>query len=114
MLKIRPLNGKPRAPARRRGSVGRKMRILEAATEREIDDAFVRITEERLGGLFVTTDQYFTTHRNQLAALAARHTVPAAYPHRDFTEAGGLISYGSDPNVSLHQQGVYVGRYFEG
>jgi hypothetical protein len=45
--------------------------------------------------LFVASDGFFTSRRVQLANLAVRHAIPAAFSTRDFTEAGGLMSYGT-------------------
>jgi putative tryptophan/tyrosine transport system substrate-binding protein len=94
--------------------LGRKVRILYAATEREIELAFNTIVQERLGALFVAADLYFATRRTQIVTLAAHHAVPAFYSRREFAEVGGLASYGTDVSAVLHQEGVYVGRILKG
>ena len=50
----------------------------------------------------------------QLAALTARDKIPAAYAARDFVEAGGLMSYGTDPADMWHQVGIYTGNILKG
>jgi putative tryptophan/tyrosine transport system substrate-binding protein len=99
------------AAARR---IGRKVRVLWAANERDIDDAFRGIVQENLGALFVAAGLYFGTRRIQIVTLATNNAIPAFYSRREFAEAGGLASYGTDLNESFRQQGIYVGRILAG
>src|SRR5262245_36451003 len=62
----------------------------------------------------VGTDGFFVTRRHQLAALAARHAIPAVYPFPDFPAAGGLLSYGVSLMDAYRQAGVYAGRILKG
>jgi putative ABC transport system substrate-binding protein len=68
----------------------------------------------RIGALIVNTAPYFFTLRLQVTALAARHKIPAMYDRREFTAAGGLLSYGPDRQESSRQAGIYVGRILKG
>ena len=95
-------------------AVGREIEILNAGSESEIDSAFATLVQLRAGALFVSADGFFTFHRHQLVALAARHAVPASYFYRRFTEAGGLMSYGADLSDTYRQVGVYAGRILKG
>ena len=90
-----------------------QLQILKASTENEIDDAFAIIVRQQTG-LVVSTDPFFNSRRNQLVALAARHAVPAIYERRDFTAAGGLISYGPSFTAAFWQLGVYAGKILKG
>jgi putative tryptophan/tyrosine transport system substrate-binding protein len=94
--------------------LGRKVRILHVATERDIELAFHTIVEERLGAVFVAADQYFVARRNQIVTLATDHAIPAFYSRRDFVDAGGLMSYGTSPTDAFHRAGLYVGRILKG
>src|SRR5262249_6968407 len=66
------------------------------------------------GGLVVMTDSFLVTHRAEIAALAARHRLPAIYPFRDFIDAGGLLSYGDDLLDSFQRAATYVDRILKG
>jgi ABC-type uncharacterized transport system substrate-binding protein len=69
---------------------------------------------ERPDALFVSSDTFFTSRRVQLISLAARHTLPAAYSVREFVEAGGLMSYGTDIPDMFRQVGFYTGQILKG
>ena len=95
-------------------ALGLQIRILNASTSREINEAFATFVREQPDALFVAVDPFFQTRRVQLAALAARHAVPAAYSTRDYAEAGGLMSYGTDVTDAWRQVGLYTGRILKG
>jgi len=77
-------------------SRGLQMHVLGASNESEIDAAFRTLVEFRAGALVVVGDPLFESRRDQIVALAARDVVPAIYIWREFVEAGGLMSYGTD------------------
>jgi putative ABC transport system substrate-binding protein len=93
---------------------GLQIQIAKASTAREIDAAFAALARDRVDALFVPPDPLFISRRIQIVQLAARHAVPATYPVRDFAEAGGLMSYGTDPADAWRQTGVYTGRIVQG
>jgi putative ABC transport system substrate-binding protein len=91
-----------------------EIRLLNAATSREIDTAYATFVSERPDALFVDGDAFFNSRRVQLVHLATRHTVPAAYGGRDYPEIGGLMSYGTNVTDVFHQAGMYAGRILKG
>jgi putative ABC transport system substrate-binding protein len=95
-------------------TIGLQIQVLNASSSREIDAAFASLVRERADALFVGLDGLFSSRRLQIAILAARHLVPAAYPQREFPEAGGLMSYGTNIADAYRQVGVYAGRILMG
>jgi putative ABC transport system substrate-binding protein len=89
-------------------------RILNAASESEIDAAFATLAKERSVPLVVSSDNLFTDRPVRLVVLAARHAVPTAYWLRQFVTAGGLISYGTSLADTHRQVGIYIGRILKG
>jgi putative ABC transport system substrate-binding protein len=77
-------------------ALGQKLLLLEASTADEIDAQFARLDQEPADAMLVITSPFFVTRAGQIAALAARLHIPAIYPRREFAEAGGLMSYGSN------------------
>jgi putative ABC transport system substrate-binding protein len=93
---------------------GRQITIVKAGTESEIDGAFASLVQLQAGAILVGSDPFFAGRREQLVALAARHAVPAIYEWREFTRAGGLISYGTNLSGMYRLAGTYVGRVLTG
>jgi putative tryptophan/tyrosine transport system substrate-binding protein len=93
---------------------GVKLEVLKAATENEIDTAFVSLAGLQVDALVQQADPFFLNRRNQLALLAAGHAVPAIYESRPFVEAGGLMSYGASFPEMYRQIGTYAGRILKG
>jgi putative ABC transport system substrate-binding protein len=76
--------------------------------------AFATFAQERPDILFIGGDTLFNSRRVQLAVVAARYAVPAIYAQREYVEAGGLISYGTNLADTFRQVGVYAGRILKG
>jgi putative ABC transport system substrate-binding protein len=93
---------------------GGEVTILNASTIRDIDAAFARLVEMRADALLVVADPIFFNRTTQLVVLAARHAIPTLYSRREFTAAGGLISYGPNMNDSYRLLGVYAARILKG
>jgi putative ABC transport system substrate-binding protein len=87
--------------------IGLQIHVLNASTSREIDAAFATLARERPDALFVAPSAFFPSRRVQLANLAARDRIPAAYPQRDYVAAGGLMSYGTSFADAFRQIGVH-------
>jgi ABC-type uncharacterized transport system substrate-binding protein len=95
-------------------AMGLQISVLNAAGNHEINVAFATFARERPDALFVVADPLFVGRRVQLTHLASRHAIPATYSTRDFPEAGGLMSYGTNVTDAWRQAGAYAGRILKG
>jgi putative ABC transport system substrate-binding protein len=115
---INPTNPRNAAASKDLEAAARTLRlqlhVLHASTERDFDSVFTTFSQLRAGGLVISTDPFFTTRSEQLAALTVRHAVPTIYQFREFAAAGGLMSYGGSQTESYNQAGIYTGRILKG
>ncbi len=95
-------------------AIGLDVRLFKVGSSGEINAAFATLARERPDALFVGPDPFFVVRRVQLATLAARHAIPSSFATRDFPQAGGLMSYGTNVVEAYRQAGVYTGRVLKG
>jgi ABC-type uncharacterized transport system substrate-binding protein len=95
-------------------TMGLQIQVLKAGSIGEIDAAFAALVRERAEALFVGADSFFQSRRLQLSLLAMRHAVPATYSTREFAEAGGLLTYGSNVTDAYREASAYTGRVLKG
>jgi putative tryptophan/tyrosine transport system substrate-binding protein len=97
-------------------TLGLQIRVLSASTESDLDTVSAALVQQPAGGLLISSDTFFISQSNQLAALASRHALPSIAQYREFTAAGGLMSYGGNINGTdqYRQLGVYAGRILKG
>jgi putative ABC transport system substrate-binding protein len=95
-------------------SLSEEILVVQAGTEAEIDAAFQRLQQQRVGAVVVGGGAFFLGHRDRFGAVAAHHAIPTIYSTRDFPEIGGLMSYGPSLADSYRQLGIYVGRILKG
>ena len=95
-------------------AIGQQIHVFNVYSENDIDRAFVTFVQLGADALLVGDDPFLESRRAHIITLAARHAVPAIYDTRDYTAAGGLMSYGTSfVNASL-QVGIYTGRILKG
>jgi putative ABC transport system substrate-binding protein len=94
--------------------LGLKLQVVNASNEEEIDAAFATLVQRGAQALVIDGETFFRDRRQQLAALALRHAMPAIYTTRDFPDAGGLMSYGANTIEASRLGGVYAGRVLKG
>jgi len=88
-----------------------------AATVRdrsELEPVITALARAPNGGLVLMTDTFLLNHREEIISLAVRYRLPAVYPYRAFTEAGGLLSYGNDTHDNFRRAASYVDRILKG
>jgi putative ABC transport system substrate-binding protein len=95
-------------------AMGRRMIIVQIASEDEFDGAFATIVQSGAQGLLVGAGPFFNSQRRRIAALAIRHAIPSIYVIREFVDAGGLMSYGASQQDAYRRAGIYVGRILKG
>jgi putative tryptophan/tyrosine transport system substrate-binding protein len=95
-------------------AIGLQVDVVQASDSREIESVFGTLVHNKADALLVGPDPFFASRRLQLAILAARHVLPAVYNVREYAEAGGLMSYGTNVRDAYRQVGVYVGRILKG
>jgi putative tryptophan/tyrosine transport system substrate-binding protein len=94
--------------------LGLRLHVLNASTQGDLEPVFARVHELKADALMIAQDAVFNTQTGELADLSVRYAIPAVYPNRDFAEAGGLMSYGTDLRDAYRQAGSYAGRILKG
>jgi len=94
--------------------LGVRLHVVHASSEPEFDAVLATATQLQASGLVIGPDPFFNSRIEHLAGLTVRHALPAVYQWREFTAAGGLLSYGSSVTDVYRQAGVYTGRILKG
>jgi putative ABC transport system substrate-binding protein len=88
--------------------------VVNASTDSDLETAFATLSQQHVGAVLVGNGAFYLRRMEQLAALAARHALPAMFPYREQALAGGLMSYGSSLGYFFRQVGIYAGRILKG
>jgi putative ABC transport system substrate-binding protein len=95
-------------------TLGLQLVIVNASTDRDLEMAFASFSERNVGAVLVINSTLYNRRTDQLAALTARHALPAIFPLREYALAGGLMSYGGSTGDTFHQVGIITGRILKG
>jgi putative ABC transport system substrate-binding protein len=96
--------------------LGLQLVIVNARTDGDLEPAFASLSQQLVGAVLVGLSTLYTRRSEQLAAVVARHALPAIFAFREFALAGGLMSYGNSSSIGYgwHQVGIYTGRILKG
>jgi len=95
-------------------AIGQRLLVLHASKEDDLQRAFAKAAQEHANAILVNADAFFTSQREKIVKLAAQYKLPAMYAWREFTDDGGLMSYGISLGDAYRQLGIYVGRILRG
>jgi putative tryptophan/tyrosine transport system substrate-binding protein len=95
-------------------TLGLQLVVVNARTDSDLETAFTTLSQQRVAAVLVTSSTLYNRRTGQLAALAARHALPAMFPYREYALAGGLMSYGGSFGYGYRQVGIYAGRILNG
>jgi putative ABC transport system substrate-binding protein len=91
-----------------------QLKLVNASAVRDFDPVFATLDQLHAGALVIGAASFFNSQSEKLAGLSVRHKLPTIYQYREFTAAGGLMSYGSNQEDSDRIAGVYTGRILNG
>jgi putative ABC transport system substrate-binding protein len=95
-------------------TMGQEIEVLYVSSDREIETAFTMLVQRGAVALLTGSGGFLLIQRERIAALAARHRIPAIYVLRDYVAAGGLMSYATNITDTYRQAGIYAGRILKG
>jgi putative ABC transport system substrate-binding protein len=95
-------------------ALGLQIHVVHASNGQEIEAAFNTFTRQNVGAAIIGSDPGLYAWRDQIVALAARHAIPAVYEIREYVDAGGLMSYGTNVKDAYRLAAIYVGRILKG
>jgi len=95
-------------------TLGLHLVVVDAGTDRDLETAFATFSQQHVGAVLIGNSTFLSRRVEPLAALAARHALPAIYSYREGALAGGLMSYGSSVGYPYHLVAIYTGRILKG
>jgi len=95
-------------------SIDQRILVAKASTDEELAAAFAALTAAHAGALLVAADPFFDMRRDQIVEFANRERLPAIYQFREYSVAGGLLSYGVSVTEGYRQRGMYTARILKG
>jgi len=101
----------------RLAAVPLKVKLEEIETERDpksLDSAFQTAKQKQVKAIMTTSTPRFFVERKRIVELAGKYRLPAIYPQREYVEAGGLMSYGTDSTDLYRRAAAYVDKILRG
>jgi putative tryptophan/tyrosine transport system substrate-binding protein len=94
--------------------LGVQLQMLNVRGPKDFESAFLAMVRERSGALLVISTPMLFSARTHIAELAAKHRLPAVYHWKEYVEAGGLMSYGTDLADGFGRAAIYVDKILKG
>jgi putative ABC transport system substrate-binding protein len=95
-------------------STGQSLEVARARNPEDLEPAFAQLVRARVSAVLVSNDAGFLDQREQIVALAKRHSLPATYEFREFCAVGGLMSYGPSVTGAQQKAGTYAALILKG
>jgi len=95
-------------------SLGVQLTQLAATDAAGIAPAFTEAVRQRVEGIIPVSSPLFAAHKREIVSLAAKYRIPSMYEHRDFVDAGGLMSYGPNLDDVFRRAAGYVDKILKG
>jgi putative ABC transport system substrate-binding protein len=112
-----PVRGDLRLSDLRAAAAVLKLKLEEIATRadaKSLESAFKTAKQKQVNAIIIGGGRLFFAERKRIVELAVKHRIPAIYPHEEFVDDGGLMSYGTD-NADLYRHAaVYVDKILKG
>lgn len=112
-----PVRGDLRLSDLRAAAAGLKLKLEEIATREDaksLESAFKSAKQKQVNAIIIGGGRLFFAERKRIVELAVKQRMPAIYPHEEFVDAGGLMSYGTD-NADLYRRTAhYVDKILKG
>jgi putative ABC transport system substrate-binding protein len=96
------------------GALAVQLQYLDVRDPKDIETAFRAASKGRADAVLVLENAVLTSHRKQLIELAVKSRLPAIYPQTEYTEAGGLIYYGTNTPDLFRRAAIYVDKILKG
>jgi len=97
--------------------VALKLKLEEIGTQydaKDLESAFQTAKQKQVGAIMMQSTRPFSAERKRFVELAGKYLLPAIYPQKDYVEAGGLMSYGTDSTDNYRRAAVYVDKILKG
>jgi ABC-type uncharacterized transport system substrate-binding protein len=90
------------------------VQLVEIRRRNDLNQAFAEMVRQRVHGIVVAQEPITLGSRRQVVQLAAARRLPAMYGLKEFTDVGGLMSYGPNIADQFRRAAVYVDKILEG
>ena len=95
-------------------TLGVQIQVVEVSDANTLQEGFAAMSRHRARALIVFTDAIFYSMRSRILEHAAKSRLPAMYFGSEFTEDGGLMSYGPNLNELFRRSATYVDKILKG